>query len=186
MGPHGGRESFRQKQCNPRRSNHKMGLKESWRCFPVTWSLMKNGKGEEREREERGKERKRIWGCERDLYRGSSSETHLYLWSKSPAASLTNPQNTGKFWLSNLPGTARDFLPCDSVHSNVHDKDHGGGKYHKWELKSKHMLLNSAPEKTSGRGPDSSCEVSPKDTYSHKIFIDSLKLLLLKKKTNCF
>lgn len=47
----------------------KMGLKGSWRCFPVTRSLMKNGKGEEREREERGKERKGIWGCERDLYR---------------------------------------------------------------------------------------------------------------------
>lgn len=58
---------------------------------------MKNGKGEEREREERGKERKRIWDCERDLYRGSSSETLIYLWSKSPAASLMNPQNTGKF-----------------------------------------------------------------------------------------
>lgn len=47
---------------------------------------------------------------------------------------------------------------------------------------SKHdMLLNSAPEKTSGRGPDASCEVSPKDTHSNKIFIDSSKLLLLKK-----
>lgn len=79
----------------------KMGLKGSWRCFPVTCSLIKNGKGEKREREERGKERKRIWGCGRDLYRDEPDDLFrdppLSLLVEVPAASRRNPQNTGKF-----------------------------------------------------------------------------------------
>lgn len=125
-----------------------MGLKGSWRCFPVTRSLMKSGKerrGREKREGKRGREYGAVKGISTETSQMISSETLLYLfWLKSPEASCRNPQNTGKFWLSSLPGVARDFTPCDSVHSNMHDKDHGGVRHHKWEVQSQcDMLLNS-------------------------------------------
>lgn len=142
--------------------------------LPSSLEFNEEWEGGEREREERGKERNRIWGCERDFYRDE------------PEDSLQRPAFiSGRSPLQHRIGIPRTLESSDSL------------TFQAWQGIS-HLVIQftltymtktmekagTISERSSHsttclrhgesclcsrentvRGPDSSCEVSPKDTF---------------------